>query len=88
MRPHGNIVGIAFDNHTVGETEEDARFVAINGVVVDIGAVNNTRQLYTVGDRFVIARDNFDNRHVVATLDNALCNTRRIDGRRGCAYEK
>ena len=55
LRPEGNVVGIAFEQQSVGHAEEQAGLGIIYRVVIDIDAVGNRCHTLAVEDGPVVA---------------------------------
>ena len=55
LRPLGDIVGVAFDDFSVGETEEEVGLAVIDGIVVEIYPVGDTGGYLAVDDGLLVS---------------------------------
>ena len=77
--PEWDVVGVALEWPSVGHAEQQASLGIVNGVIVNIHTVSNSRHALAVEYRLLVARDNLVNRYVVAAFHHSLGNTRSID---------
>ena len=82
LRPLRDVVGVAFDDGTVRESEKDASLLAVDGVVVDIDAVGNAGGYLTIDDGLLVTGDNFGNRDIVAAFHHTSGDTGGVNHRR------
>ena len=57
LRPKGDVVGVLLEGLAIGGAVKQARQLVVNGIVVNIGAVNKSNGFCRISERLVIARD-------------------------------
>lgn len=86
--PTGQFLNVLFEHLTINHSEEQARLLVINRVVINISSFYKTAHSLAIKDGLVVARNDFGDRHIVATFHNTSGNTRSVDGRMICGYEE
>ena len=78
---------VSLEDFSVHHPEQQTVFLIVNGIVVDISAVNNLADAAAVEDRLVVAGDDLGDGHVVTALHHPSGNARGIDGRMIGGYD-
>ena len=86
--PFWHVGCVSLEDFSVHHPEQQTGFLIVNGIVVDISAVNNLADAAAVEDRLVVAGDDLGDGHVVTALHHPSGNARGIDGGVACGYEE